>query len=642
MNELFVNIKVDREERPDLDKIYQTAHQILAQRPGGWPLNMFLTPHDRMPFFGGTYFPKTARHGMPAFTELLQRVAEFYRDKREAVLAQNDQVREIFTRLQPAGPAPGQHIAPAVLEQAVAQLQKQYEPRHGGFGRAPKFPHPTSLETCLRAWARSRANHREQRRLLDIARHSLAAMAQGGIYDQVGGGFCRYSVDEEWMIPHFEKMLYDNGQLQVLYADAFAATGEELFRRTAIGIGEWVMREMQSPEAATATSLSRGPRLDPIGEGGYYSSLDADSEGHEGKYYVWDNADLESLLDKDEWALVEARYGLKGEPNFEGRWHLHTRLDNATLAAQWRVPESNLQARLASAHAKLLAARERRVRPGRDDKILTSWNALMIKGMARAAWRLERPDFLASAQRAFDFLRQALWKDGRLLATYKDGKAHLNAYLDDYVFLMDAGLELMQAQWRDEDLAFVLQLAEAVLEHFEDETRGGFWFTGDHHEPLVYRPKPASDDAIPSGNGVAAQVFARLGHLLGDANLLHSAERTLEGLYGSIAEHPSSHGSLLTAIDEYLTPTQTIVLRGELAAVKPWQERARSGYCPWRLTVAIPPNADLPDGLRLRQAGDKVTAYVCRGHACEAPLTDLDSFAQALAPDGAAPLAVSH
>jgi hypothetical protein len=449
-------------------------------------------------------------------------------------------------------------------------------------------------------------------------------------------------VDEQWMIPHFEKMLYDNGQLQLLYADAFAATGDTLFRRTAVGIGEWVMREMQSPEATNATSLSRDPRLGPIGGGGYYSSLDADSEGHEGKFYVWDIAELQSLLGADGWALVEARYGLKGEPNFEGRWHLHTRLDNAALAAQLRLPESEIEARLTSAHARLLAARERRVRPGRDDKILTSWNALMIKGMARAAWRLDRPDFLASAQRAFDFVRRTLWKDGKLVATYKDGKAHLNAYLDDYVFLMDAGLELVQAQWRDGDLAFVLELAAAVLEHFEDESRGGFWFTGDHHEPLVYRPKPASDDAIPSGNGVAAQVFARLGHLLGDANLLHAAERTLEGLYGSIAEHPSSHGSLLAAIDEHLAPPQTVVLRGEPAAMKPWLERARSGYCPWRLTVAIPPQADLPAGLSLRAAGGGVTAYVCRGHACDAPLTDFNAFARALAPNGAALLVTSH
>jgi hypothetical protein len=624
MNELFVNIKVDREERPDLDKIYQTSHQILTQRPGGWPLNMFLTPHDRMPFFGGTYFPKTPRHGMPGFTEVLRRVAEFYRDKREAVLAQNDQVREIFARLEPAGPAPGQHVTSGVLAQAVAQLQKQYESRYGGFGRAPKFPHPTSLETCLRAWARSRAQNREQRWLLDIACHTLASMAKGGVYDQVGGGFCRYSVDDQWMIPHFEKMLYDNGQLQVLYADAFAATGSDLFRRTAIGICEWAMREMQAPA------------------GGYYSSLDADSEGHEGKYYVWDTAELQSLFSVDDWTLVEARYGLKGEPNFEGRWHLHTRLDDAALAAQLRLPENEIRTRIANAHRKLLAMREQRVRPGRDDKILTSWNALMIKGMARAAWRFDRPDFLVSAQRAFDFVRQHLWRDGKLVATYKDGKAHLNAYLDDYVFLMDAGLELMQAQWRDGDLAFVMELAGVVLEYFEDEVRGGFFFTGDHHEKLVYRPKPASDDAIPSGNGVGAQVFARLGHLLGDANLLHAAERTLEGLYGSIAEYPSSHGSLLAAIDEYLNPPQTIVLRGEPEEMKAWLDRARSGYCPWRLTVAIPPQAELPAGLSPRTAGNGVTAYVCAGHACEAPFTDLDDFALALARDEAAPAAATH
>jgi uncharacterized protein YyaL (SSP411 family) len=459
-------------------------------------------------------------------------------------------------------------------------------------------------------------------------------MALGGIFDQLGGGFCRYSVDDEWMIPHFEKMLYDNGQLQVLYADAFAATGLELFRQTAAGIGEWVMREMQSPE------------------GGYYSSLDADSEGHEGKFYVWDTDEMRALLTPEEWSVVEARYGLAGEPNFEGRWHPHTRLDDAALAALLRLPESEAQARLACAHRKLFDARARRVRPGRDDKILTSWNALMIKGMARAAWRLGRVDFLDSAERAFDFVRTRLWKNGRLLATYKDGKAHLNAYLDDYVYLMDAGLELLAARWRDGTLDFVTALADTLLERFKDNATGGFadgnearaagqgwpgggfFFTADDHERLVYRPKPAGDDATPSGNGVAAQVLARLGHLLGDVRYLDAARRTVEGLYTGLAEHPSAHASLAIALDEYLDAPQTIVLRGETEQAQAWLARARAGYRPWRQVYAIPRTATLPEGLASREAGEGVVAYVCRGDACEAPRTALADFEAALAAAG--------
>jgi hypothetical protein len=629
MNERFVCIKVDREERPDLDKIYQTAHQILTRRPGGWPLNMFLTPGDHMPFFGGTYFPKSPRHGLPGFVDILERVAEFYRGQRAAVDEQNTQLRDIFVRLAPAGAAGGVNVQEEVLTRAVTELEQQYDRRHGGFGGAPKFPHPTSLELLLRGWARERLQGRENRALHDIVRHTLRAMALGGIYDQVGGGFCRYAVDEQWMIPHFEKMLYDNGQLLALYADGWAATGHTLFRHTAITTAEWVMREMQSPQ------------------GGYYSSLDADSEGHEGKHYVWDAKEIKDLLAPEEWELVEARYGLKGTPNFEGCWHLHARLDNHALADRFQHYETEIEERIESAHRKLYTAREQRVRPGCDDKSLASWNALMIKGMARAAWRLHRADLLASAQRAFDFVRRELWKDGRLLATYrglqvpreagsrerptaKDGKAHLNAYLDDYVFLMDAGLELLQAQWRTQDLELVRALAEVVLARFEDKERGGFFFTADDHERLVYRPKPVSDDAIPSGNGVAAQVFLRLGHLLGDLTYLRAAERTVEALYGAVAEYPSAHASLAIAIEEYLHPTQTVVIRGGAEDTHAWLERARLGYAPWRAAYAIPPDEKLPGVLAVRAPCATVTAYVCTGPQCSAPVTALADFAETL------------
>jgi hypothetical protein len=613
MNELFVCIKVDREERPDLDKIYQTAHQILAQRPGGWPLNMFLTPGDQMPFFGGTYFPKTPKHGMPAFTDLLRHVAEVYAKKRDAIQEQNNSLRDIFGRLQPPGPAPGVHVGAEVLEQAHVELQRQFDARHGGFGKAPKFPHPTSLELCLHRWARSRHNGAEDNDALHMARHTLAAMAHGGIYDQVGGGFCRYSVDERWEIPHFEKMLYDNAQLLVLYADAWLATGASLFRRIATETAEWVMREMQAPA------------------GGYYSALDADSEGHEGKFYVWTADEIRKLLTPEEWDLVERRFGLQGTPNFEGEWHLNVSADEAAIAEQTLHPESDVAARLESARRKLYAAREQRVRPGRDEKILTSWNGLMIQAMAHAGRVLERPDFIASAERAMDFIHAQLWRDRRLLATHKDGKSHLNAYLDDHVFLIAGALELQQARFRRSDLDFSLVLADNVLEHFEDESHGGFYFTGDDHEKLVYRPKPVSDDAIPSGNGVAARVLGQLGHLTGNLNYLHAAERTVEALYSGMLQQPSAHGALLLALEEQLAPPQTVILRGTPEAMQPWQAVAGRQYHPHRLVLAIPGDVtDLPGILAERTARNGVTAYVCAGHACSAPVTDLAEFESSL------------
>jgi hypothetical protein len=438
-------------------------------------------------------------------------------------------------------------------------------------------------------------------------------MAHGGIYDQIGGGFCRYSVDERWEIPHFEKMLYDNAQLLVLYADAWLATGESLFQRIATETAEWVMREMQAPE------------------GGYYSALDADSEGHEGKFYVWTADAIRKLLSPGEWELVERRFGLQGAPNFEGEWHLNVSADEAAIAEQTLHPESDVAARLESARRKLYAAREQRVRPGRDEKILTSWNGLMIQAMAHAGRVLERPDFIASAERAMDFIHAQLWRDQRLLATHKDGKSHLNAYLDDHVFLIAGALELLQARFRHSDLDFSLVLADNVLEHFEDESHGGFYFTGDDHEKLVYRPKPVSDDAIPSGNGVAARVLGQLGHLTGNLNYLHAAERTVEALYSGMLQQPSAHGALLLALEEQLAPPQTVILRGTPEAMQPWQAVAGRQYHPHRLVLAIPGDVtDLPGMLAERTARNSVTAYVCAGHACSAPVTDLAEFESSL------------
>jgi len=602
MNRLFVNIKVDREERPDLDQIYQTAHHMLSQRAGGWPLTMFLTPEQK-PFFGGTYFPKSPRYGLPGFGPLLEQMAQVYRSKRAEIDQQNESLLEFMNRTLPAPPGEVTLTA-APIAAAAADLRASFDEVHGGLGGAPKFPHPYELAFCLRAAASS-----GDARLRELVLLTLEKMAQGGIYDQLGGGFCRYSVDQYWLIPHFEKMLYDNGPLLKLYADAWLITGNPLFARVCEETAAWVMREMQSPE------------------GGYYSSLDADSEHEEGKYYVWSREEVNALLNEDEIAVVFPNYGLERPPNFENHaWNLYVARPLQAVAAQLGREPAECERLLQCARAKLLAAREKRVRPGRDDKILTSWNALMIEGMAHAARAFGREDWLASARRALDFLCARMWKEGRLLATYKDGHAHLNAYVDDYAFLLAATLEMLQAEFRKPDLEFAFGVADALLAHFEDRGAGGFFFTSHDHEQLILRPKPGHDNATPSGNGVAALALTRLGHLLGETRYLRAAEATMKLFYPAMAQHPSGFATLCTALAEVLEPTQTVVLRGPRQPLREWQQALSSLYLPDTLTLALDSAAQALRGPLDKPAGTAVNAYLCRGVNCLAPIRDLDEL----------------
>jgi uncharacterized protein YyaL (SSP411 family) len=586
MNRLFVNIKVDREERPDLDQIYQTAHQMLTQRTGGWPLTLFLAP-DGTPFFGGTYFPREPRYNLPGFADLCERVAEAFENRRSDIDTQNAELRRALANTVPAS-GTASEFDPQPLAAAEQSLARAFDPVHGGFGGAPKFPHPTDLAFLLR---RSDATSRQ------MALTTLTRMSEGGIYDQIGGGFSRYSVDERWEIPHFEKMLYDNGPLLGLLADAWAQTGDPLYARVADETAAWVLREMQAPD------------------GGYYSSLDADSEGEEGKYYVWDRDEVKALLTTQESALAIRRWGFTGPPNFEDRhWH-------AKVAGSLSAEEAPL---LASARQKLFAAREQRIRPGRDDKVLTSWNALMIEGMAHAARVFERGDWLASARRAMDFTRRTMWHDGRLLATAKDGRAHLDAYLDDHAFLLSALLELMQADFRREDLTFAVELADTLLARFEDREAGGFFFTAHDHEALIHRPKTGHDNATPAGNGVAACALQRLGHLLGETRYLVAAERTLQLFWPQISHSPAGFGSLLLTLEEALTPPDIIVLKGPAGQMAEWQRAL--GAAPHRLVLALPNGiAGLPETLA-KPESDCVNAWVCRGVTCSAPTANLDEL----------------
>ena len=613
MNRLFVNIKVDREERPDLDRIYQLAHQMLARRGGGWPLTMFLTPDDQRPFFGGTYFPNEPRYGMPAFKDLLLRVDRYYREHGEEVRQQNRALAEAFETLYPAAPEAGQQLSAEPLKRMRTLLEDEFDSRYGGFGSAPKFPHSTSIERLLRHWHASAGEREPDLRALHMATLTLKRMGEGGIYDQVGGGFSRYSVDQYWMIPHFEKMLYDNGPLLAIYAQTARATGDHFFSDVAGGIANWVLREMQAPE------------------GGYYSSLDADSEGHEGRFYVWDRKEIKDLLDGDEYRIVARRFGLDEAPNFEGHWHLHARESLEKVASREKRELSEIESILANACKKLRRARERRVRPGRDEKILTSWNALMIQGMAVAARSLNRADLENSATRALDFIRGHLWGSGRLQATFKDGRSHLQAYLDDYVFLADATLELLQCRWRSADLTFAVALLEVVLAHFEDTERGGFFFTADDHEALMHRSKIFSDESLANGNAIAARALGRMGHLLGDPRYLLAAERTLQAGWASMQQHPQGHAALLNALEEYLEPVEIVIARGTADEVRRWRDELAALYAPRRMVFPIPNDApDLPQAIADKKASPATVAYVCRGQTCSAPVTSLSELMQQL------------
>ena len=611
MNALFVNVKVDREERPDLDQIYQAAQALLSRRSGGWPLTMFLTP-DGEPFYGGTYFPKHGRYGLPGFIDLLPRVAAAYREQGDAIAEQSARLLEALASIEARPGADDATAAPlpaAASAQALAGLKRSFDPQHGGFGTAPKFPHPTELELCLRHHALS-----GDAEALHVAEHTLLAMADGGIHDQLGGGFCRYSVDGEWSIPHFEKMLYDNGPLLGLYADLARITGNGRCAEVARGIVGWLTREMRAADGA------------------FFSSLDADSEGEEGRFYVWSASEVRAQLPPDQYAVAAPHYGLDGAPNFEGHaWNLRVVVPLGEVAARLAIAPDAAQARLDAAKATLLAARGARVRPGLDDKILTSWNALAIAGLARAARALDQPAWADLAFAAADALRATVWREGRLLATRKGERAHLNAYLDDYAFLLAALLELLQTRFRPQDYAWALDLAAVLLDAFEDPAHGGFFFTSHDHERLIHRPKPGHDNATPSGNGVAAQALIALGHLAAEPRLVAAAERALRLFAGALAESPGGCSTLLCALEDALAPPASVLLAGDPAECAAWQRALEADYRPTTRVLNLAGAGEIPGALVKGPAtAGRATAWVCQGTRCLPPVLALPELLRLL------------
>jgi uncharacterized protein YyaL (SSP411 family) len=565
---------------------------------------MFLDGENQRPFFGGTYFPDKPRHGMPAFPELLEKVAAYYAEHRDEVRAQSEQLVGIFKKLEPAPGSASTSFDAAPLQAARDTFARTFDREFGGFGSAPKFPHPTSIDRLLRHW-RSTANDVEpDLDALVMTTLTLTRMANGGLFDHIGGGFCRYSVDRYWQIPHFEKMLYDNGPLLAIYAQAAIATGEDSFAETANATADWMLADMLADN------------------GGFYSTRDADSEGEEGLYYLWTPEQVKNLIG-DDYDVFARRFGLDKNANFEGQWHLTVREV---------VADDEESAALERARKILLKERMTRIAPARDEKQLTAWNALAIRGFAIAGRSLERADLITAASKAVDFIRENLIQDGRLLASYKDGKARFPAYLDDHAFLLDALLELLQSAWQSRHLDFAVQIAELMLEHFEDRDNGAFYFTANDHEALIHRPKSLADEAVPSGNGIAAFALQRLGFLLGETRYLDAAERCLRGAWQAIEEYPHGHVSLLNALDEYLYHPEVVVIRGDDDEIARWRDSAARVYAPRRMVFAIAANeANLPGALADRKpVDDETVAYRCVGTHCDMPVTTWEALAAEL------------
>ncbi|HUY32944.1 MAG TPA: thioredoxin domain-containing protein [Pirellulales bacterium] len=606
LNEGFVPIKVDREERPDLDQIYMQAVQMMTGR-GGWPMSMFLTP-ELEPFYGGTYWPPTGRMGMPGFDQVLAAVAEAWRERREVVLNQAAQLTAELRKAASLEHAAGE-LSLEPLQSAEAMLQRSFDRQHGGFGGAPKFPHPMDLRVVLRLWRRT---HREE--LLGLVTLTLDKMAAGGIYDQLAGGFHRYSVDERWLVPHFEKMLYDNALLAACYLEAYQATRREDYARVAGETLDYTLREMTGPE------------------GGFYSTQDADSEGEEGKFYVWTPAEIRQVLGEAAAKTFCYVYDVSLEGNFEGRNILNLPKSLVQCAKIFDRDVAELAAELAGGRAKLLEVRGRRVGPALDDKVLVSWNGLMIDAFSQAACVLGEPRYLAAATAAAEFISKNLRRgDGRLLHSWRAGRARFDAYLDDYACLANSLVSLYEAGFDEHWIDLAVELADVMLAQFADVDGGGFFYTACDHEPLIARQKDVQDSSTPSGNAMAATALLRLGKLCGRQDYLAAAERTLATFTELMTRHPTAAGQLLIALDFERGPSPELVLMApasdaDAAAVL---GDLRRRYLPNKVVarrVGGTPSARLDAifaGKPVPASG--IALYVCRDFTCQAPAVGRDA-----------------
>ncbi|HLI87331.1 MAG TPA: thioredoxin domain-containing protein [Ktedonobacteraceae bacterium] len=628
MNQHFVSIKVDREERPDIDNIYMQAVQALTHQ-GGWPMTVFLTPDGR-PFYGGTYFPPQDRHGMPGFPRVLLSVANAYQTHRQQI---EEQATELASYLQqssavsfrgrasrPGGPLPLDRLSPA-----IGALASDFDARYGGFGHAPKFPNSMALEFLLRmhlhvsrgevSAEQAKAAHAP----LEMVESTLRHMANGGIYDQLGGGFHRYSVDQEWLVPHFEKMLYDNALLSRLYLHTYLVTGNPFYQRIVEETLNYVVREMTSPE------------------GGFYSTQDADSEGEEGKFFLWTPQEIRAALPEEDVELFMRYYDVSEQGNFEGKNILHVPRDAGQVADEEQISLEVLQQTLQRDRDLLFKVREHRIRPGRDEKILTAWNGLMLRSFAEAARYLSRPDYLQVAINNARFLLETMRKDGRLLRTCKDGRARLNGYLEDYAFLADGLLALYEASFDTHWFAEARGLMDRAIALFADERNGGFFDTGSDHEALISRPRDIMDNATPAGNSVAADVLLRLAAFTGEESYRRRADDYLQALADIMVQHPQAFGHALCALDFALSGGKEIAIIGNPhdSDTRILLECVNGRYLPECVlacsapgdtsaaqTVALLADRPLKDG--------KATAYVCQNFACQAPVNTAEDLERLL------------
>jgi len=614
MNEFFVNIKVDREERPDLDQIYQMAHTMITRRNGGWPLTMFLTP-SQIPFAGGTYFPAQPRFGLPGFVQVLEQIRDFYREHKADLEKTDHPILQYLNQTNPSNSGREAELDLSPVGSLLDSLKSRFDTEYGGFGNAPKFPHAMDISFLIRRYRRQGDESAFQ-----MASLTLHRMKGGGIWDHVGGGFARYSVDDRWLIPHFEKMLYDNALLLETLALAGRASGDLRFEKTAEDLAGWLFREMRS-------------------DGGvFYSSLDADSEGEEGRFYVFQKDEVLKILTDGEYRVASEYYGLTGPPNFEDHaWHLYEAKTVGELSRQFGLSETEIEARLQSSRKKLFEWRSSRVRPGLDDKILASWNALMIRSLLLAGRIFERQEWISAGRQALDFVRNRMWKDGKLMAVYSDRP--LPAYLDDYAFLLWAVLESLRVDFRQDDLAFAIMIADALLEEFMDTESGGFYFTGHHHETLIHRPMNGHDGALPSGNAIASQSLLWLANLTGNSDYMTAAERTLHLFFPAMKEQPAGYTSMIEALETFSNPPPVVLLSGPEASG--WKKDIDRDLDPESFVVDLTPfvhqSSSLPEAMRKHFPSGRTTGWVCRGTVCLPPSDRLEDIRRQLDPDEGSP-----
>ena len=615
MNDAFVSVKVDREERPDIDMLYMTVCQMMTGS-GGWPLTIIMTP-DKKPFFAGTYVPRETRFGRLGMLDLIPRINEIWTTRKDEVLSSASQVTAALQKatLQ----VPGEEMGEAMLHLAYEQLSDRFDEEHGGFGGAPKFPTSHSLLFLLRYWKRTK-----DRKALDMVEKTLQAMRRGGMYDHVGFGFHRYSTDQRWLVPHFEKMLYDQSLLAMAYIETFQVTGGKEYSQAAREIFAYVLRDMTAAD------------------GGFYSAEDADSEGEEGKFYLWTYEEVKRILAPEEASFIARVFNVEENGNFTdevsgsktGRniFHLITPLNK--IASEFNVPLPELQGHLESVRRKLFAYRDNRIHPHKDDKILADWNGLMVAALAKGARVFEEPGYASAAKNAVDFiLRNMLASDGRLLHRYRDGEAAIPAHLDDYVFLIHGMLELYETTSDVDYLKRALRLNEYLLEHFWDDKNGGFYFTADDGEGLIARQKEIYDGAMPSGNSIAMLNLLRLGRITANPGLEEKAARIGRAFFENVRQSPSAYTQLMIAVDFAVGPSYEVVITGDPRAedTREMLQAVGRRFIPNKVVIFLhvePDSSEIkviaPFTAHRSTIDDKATAYVCANHNCKLPTTDID------------------